>query len=372
MRISFFSCVMTVVWSSVLILLIYLLRTRFRRFELGSIGCIILLYLFCAVRLVLPVEFPWTKGVPFGPLLNPIRSVMYVRIPFLQGTKLYVYQLFLLIWILGAAVLVIHFLAEYLHTVRQLQRIPAVEKQIDQDLLDQFYNGPSIHVRECTFVDNPFSYGIRKKEILLPDVKMSNEERSLILRHEAMHHRNRDLLLNFLIQIFCCLFWWNPIVYLMKKDLHQTIELRCDRAVLQEIGNGSKVAYMEVLLKTYKEDFRKEKSYLACLNSGSGRAMEERFTKIAKYQGYRIRFRHIFLPCLFALVLTVSFSFAFQSDYEPPELQNDEHTIYLDQDNSYIEKDRDQYFMICDGKKSELSKEEVKMLVDDGFELKVK
>ncbi|MCI1656170.1 MAG: M56 family metallopeptidase [Lachnospiraceae bacterium] len=349
---------------------IYILRTKFKRFELGSIGCVIFLYLFCAARLVLPVEFPWTRGIPFAALMNPIYSAMNLRCPFMQGTNLYVYQLFLLTWLIGAVVLAVRFFAEYRHTVRQLQKIPTIEKRVDQELLEQFYHGPVLHVRECTFVDNPFSYGVRKKEILLPNVEMTNEERSLILRHEAMHHRNRDLLLNFLVQIFCCLFWWNPMVYLMKKDLNQTIELRCDRAVLKEIGDDSKVAYLEVLLKTYKEDFRKEKSYLACLNSSSGRAMEERFTKIAQYKEHRVRFRQFLPACLFALVLLLSYSFSFQTHFESPKLQNTKEDIYFEQNDSYIEKIREQYYLVSSGQRTELNKKEVKMLVEDGFELR--
>ena len=63
MDITFFSVWMTVLWSSILILIFYVLRTKYQLIDIYSVSGVIVLYLFCMIRMVIPVEFSWTKGV---------------------------------------------------------------------------------------------------------------------------------------------------------------------------------------------------------------------------------------------------------------------------------------------------------------------
>ena len=57
MQITLFSFISALLWSSLFIIVIYLVRrTRFRP-HFGVLT-MVLLYLFCAARLLLPLEFP--------------------------------------------------------------------------------------------------------------------------------------------------------------------------------------------------------------------------------------------------------------------------------------------------------------------------
>ena len=63
MQITIFSVWMTFVWCSIFIVLCYILRKRSVLLNLSSMTGIIILYLFCLIRLAVPVELPWTKVV---------------------------------------------------------------------------------------------------------------------------------------------------------------------------------------------------------------------------------------------------------------------------------------------------------------------
>ena len=63
MHISLFSILMTILWSTLLIALFLMFRKKVSLLHVCSIQAIILLYLFCAVRLAIPIELPWTKVV---------------------------------------------------------------------------------------------------------------------------------------------------------------------------------------------------------------------------------------------------------------------------------------------------------------------
>lgn len=41
-------------------------------------------------------------------------------------------------------------------------------------------------------------------------------------------------------------------MYLLKKDLDQSLEIRCDQVATQNLDKNQKVTYLEVILKEFK------------------------------------------------------------------------------------------------------------------------
>ena len=76
MQITIFSVWMTFVWCNIFIVLCYILRKRSVLLNLSSMTGIIILYLFCLIRLAVPVELPWTKVVSGGSLYNCIWRIL--------------------------------------------------------------------------------------------------------------------------------------------------------------------------------------------------------------------------------------------------------------------------------------------------------
>lgn len=62
MQITIFSVWMTFVWCSIFIVLCYILRKRSVLLNLSSMTGIIILYLFCLIRLAVPVELPGSES----------------------------------------------------------------------------------------------------------------------------------------------------------------------------------------------------------------------------------------------------------------------------------------------------------------------
>ena len=75
MQVTIFSFLSALLWSSLLIVAIYLLRhTRFKQ-HFGVLS-MVLLYLFCAVRLFLPLEFPHTLIAADGVIYPHIYNLL--------------------------------------------------------------------------------------------------------------------------------------------------------------------------------------------------------------------------------------------------------------------------------------------------------
>lgn len=56
-----------------------------------------------------------------------------------------------------------------------------------------------------------------------------------------------------MIELYCCVYWWNPLAYLLKKDLDFCLELQCDRRVTKNLNESDRASYCKVLLDSLKE-----------------------------------------------------------------------------------------------------------------------
>ena len=236
MQITLFSFISALLWSSLLIIVIYLVRrTRFRP-HFGVLT-MVLLYLFCAARLLLPLEFPHTVIVS--------DSVVYPRIySFLARkpdsvTHLPVGLLLCAIWLFGTVFLLIHYALQYRKAIRAARQARPWDSRTAFLLSEiQRQTGRTIKVRGRTAanIESAFGVGVLRRYIILPDKMYTDAELHYILLHEYTHFLNHDTAVKLLVTLYCIIFWWNPVVYLLQKDLEQTLELKCDRAIAQTLN----------------------------------------------------------------------------------------------------------------------------------------
>ena len=90
----------------------------------------------------------------------------------------------------------------------------------------------------------PFSFG---NAIYINGEQHTPEEWDAIIRHELVHVRQRHTVDILLIELFCMLNWFNPFIWLIRRDVRQNLEFIADRGVL---GTGcDKKSYQYHLLK---------------------------------------------------------------------------------------------------------------------------
>lgn len=235
-----------------MIIVIYLVRcTRFRP-HFGVLT-MVLLYLFCAARLLLPLEFPHTVIVS--------DSVAYPRIyNFLTRkpepvTHLPVGLLLCAIWLFGTVFLLIRYALQYRKAIRAARQAKPWDSRT-ASLLSEIrrQTGRTIKVRGRTAanIESAFGVGVLRRYIILPDKTYTDAELHYILLHEYTHFLNHDTAVKLLVTLYCIIFWWNPVVYLLQKDLEQTLELKCDRAIAQTLNAQERTAYLRAILSAMK------------------------------------------------------------------------------------------------------------------------
>lgn len=355
MQISLFSFLSALGWSSLLIAGLYLLRrTRFRQYF--GVLTMVLLYLFCGARLLLPLEFPHTL------ILND--RVIYPRVYDLLAraydpvAHLPVSLLLCVLWLTGTLVLLGRYTVQYRIAVRAAARYARVWDGRTEAALARIRQQTGrtlrIHGRFAANVDSAFGMGIVQRYIILPDRAYSDEELHYILLHEYTHFLNHDTTIKLLVSLFCIIFWWNPVVYLLRRDLEQTLELKCDLAAARMLKPHERTVYLRAILSAIRQSTHEEQpmpqASTALFRPGAEDALRERFAAVTAYpaQPHR-RMAGAVLVGACAMLLVCSYAVLPQPAYDPPAEKGD-GVIDFDADSAFIRQDADgQYWLCIDG-----------------------
>lgn len=98
-----------------------------------------------------------------------------------------------------------------------------------------------------------------KPMILLPaniTDTLADAQLACALRHELTHYRRRDHLLMLLLRLLTCVYWFNPIVWLMKRELMKDMETACDSAVTARLNGTERREYAMTLLALFSQPCR--------------------------------------------------------------------------------------------------------------------
>jgi beta-lactamase regulating signal transducer with metallopeptidase domain len=174
----------------------------------------------------------------------------------------------------------------------QLFRILALKRRGKLTVKDGF------EMVESAEIPTPFSF--YKTIFLSPNLTGSKLE--MILKHEQWHIKHRHYLDVFIIEILVRLFWFNPVLWWVRRELRNVSEFHADRSVLDEGHNLYK--YQTVIL----EEVMENNPYLA--NGFNNSFTKKRF--IMMKNKCHIRFtilrRALYIPFLVVAFSLFSFS----------------------------------------------------------------
>ncbi|HBK30574.1 MAG TPA: M56 family peptidase, partial [Porphyromonadaceae bacterium] len=139
-------------------------------------------------------------------------------------------------WLAGTGLLLLRFFGQLISILRIKRR----------SMKCRIHTIPVYHLPEEA---RPFSFF---RWIFIDDAMHSDNELNQILLHEQVHVKqwhSVDILLGECVCIFC---WWNPVAWLMKREIAINLEYLADSAVLQR-GVDSRDYQYHLLRQTYHE-----------------------------------------------------------------------------------------------------------------------
>ena len=268
--ISVYAIMSCVFWSS-LIILIYSLISESRFFLKISGGKGILAgYILCMLQMFLPMDLSSQQYIVVKSI-NPIGKLMIYKISLPFGV-ITVSKLLLIIWSLGIIVQTIRFIYGRIRMNRLIKSLPMVLMKIPEAVSKIMPRKSKAYI--CTGISVPMSIGIINRMILLPDNKYEDEDICNIIRHESVHLNMYDHITVIVSNALCIIYWWNPCVYLLRRNMEKALEVRCDREAVKDMDSEEVTGYMSTLIKVFKNRYN-DGQYAGLGMLGSGRSMRK-------------------------------------------------------------------------------------------------
>ena len=205
--------------------------------------------------------------------------------------------LWLSLWGLGAGLCFLWPVVSYLRFRRALRpalRSPEPELQA----LYARIPGRKPALSTCSAMPTPLMFGVFSPRIVLPQGISDPETLENILRHELCHYRRRDPLYKWFAAGVLALHWFNPLSWLIRRELNRACELSCDETLLRSMDRNKKQSYGETLLRM-AASASLPAGVVATTFSTEKKDLKERLEQIMHYQHTKGRV----LAALLALLL---------------------------------------------------------------------
>lgn len=98
-------------------------------------------------------------------------------------------------------------------------------------------------LRMNTKLSPPLLAGLFRPCIFLPSDQYSWKELELLLSHELNHYKHHDLWCKLILQLVCIIYWFIPMLHLMRRKADQDLEFLCDERVIRDGAHEERMQY---------------------------------------------------------------------------------------------------------------------------------
>jgi len=171
-----------------------------------------------------------------------------------------IYGLLFILWLLIAIILIFIPIIATIRLKSQLKQAVLIEN--DQTL------HAGIQLYQSDKVSMPMSIGLFPRKIYIPTAWncWSEECRKTILRHELAHIERRDGLGRLFQSVAVALYFYHPLVWLLKGRLDELREMACDDRSISKERSCTSVSYSKILVKIAEDMTSTE---LGCCSASS-------------------------------------------------------------------------------------------------------
>ncbi|WP_160686381.1 M56 family metallopeptidase [Clostridium sp. C2-6-12] len=201
-----------------------------------------------------------------------------------KNNKISALEVAAVIWIIGAIIYLLINIIKHLIFINSIKRW--VYENNDELLIQYLEKTKTelnikadIQLKSCKIIQTPMLIGFLHPKILMPLNPFSEDEFYFIFKHELTHFKRKDLLYKLIILFANGVHWFNPIIYLMSKEIAYECEVSCDEAIMESEPINRRRLYGEMILNTMLENAKK-KSALSTSFFGGKKEMKRRLKSI--------------------------------------------------------------------------------------------
>lgn len=344
MSVSVFTFASSVFWLSLSIIVCALLKRKGSFINKYGITPLIVLLCLGIARFFIPVELPFTKVIRSGNVLSNLQLFMRKSIYTGSRINITVGQVHVILWLSVSAILLLKIVIDmikqkkYIAEMCRVGDVSQAEAILEKISIEMTGKTADVQVIISEEVRLPMMTGIRHPIFLLPDIQISDEDLGFILRHEWCHFLNRDIWIKLFMSVFRAIFWWNPLVYILKHDLDNMLEIRCDHLATRGLNEYDKLKYAEAACGLIKLTNVTHIKYPLCSaglsSTGDAVKLSQRFQFVLSERAKVSTKSKILVGVILVFAVFISYAFVLQPESHPDIIS--EGVFEVTPENSYI------------------------------------
>ena len=236
-------------------------------------------------------------------------------------------SVWLILWCAGMILCAAFFAVTYLRCLSEFRMSLPVKNDggFAKEWLNRHPLNRSVTIRQSDRITVPLTYGVFHPVILVPKTMdwREKEQVNCVLLHEYTHIRRYDAVTKLLLILTMCIYWFNPMVWLMVHLANRDLELSCDECVVRQMGGASKAAYARTLIQMEE----RKSGFAPLMNHFSKNIIEERILAIMKIKKYSKKFSAALALTAVVLVGSVTLVFATSSVKDVVVMESEDGTI---------------------------------------------
>ena len=165
-------------------------------------------------------------------------------------------------------------------------------------------------------VETPILIGLFCPTIILPDKKYEDMKLRNILIHEIVHMKRNDIFVKWLLIFVGAIHWFNPFIYIVRREMNKACELACDESVIKKFNISEMQLYGDTLIAVAADSIKKTSLPITMFEDKKN--LKERLDAIMKHKKFSKRTVVIASVILITIVCIISFGgtlFAIENEH---------------------------------------------------------
>ena len=246
MGITIYSVIISIVFFNIALIAAFIMRRSNTFLARHTASLLLLMVLLGIIRLLTPIDFDKAFVVRSYQIIPAIED--FINRPIAGNYTLG--SLLLLVWLAGTVIFLARDIVTQIRFVRTSRDYPPSDRRDLLDLAGEY--GSNFGLLVSSSISRPYTAGLFRPAIYLPDIELPEEQWRTILRHEVQHIRSHDEAKKLFFLAIQALFWWNPLAHISRKEIDTILELQCDANVTAGMSKEEVDAYLD-LLKSLKD-----------------------------------------------------------------------------------------------------------------------
>ncbi|WIV12899.1 M56 family metallopeptidase [Proteiniborus sp. MB09-C3] len=184
------------------------------------------------------------------------------------------------IWMIGVITLLLLNLVPYIRFKSSVLRDSTIVEEEDIVKLfnickEELNLKTKVQLRTCNTVGSPMLIGIFRPVVLIPDIDKDYKRLKMIFLHELNHYKRNDIIIKSFSVVINAVHWFNPLVYILLKEMDKYCEYSIDEKVVEEMDINDRKYYGETILSVVSSSMFKKASLTTAMGS-SGKQLKTR------------------------------------------------------------------------------------------------